>query len=70
MQKRVTNELMRIIGGQLKMEVRVQPKIPLEIKLRVERLWLAELIRGSFVDSLRPSLCSESGDAFRYAATC
>ena len=47
MEKGFTIELMRLAGEHLKTELQVQPIIPLEIRLRVEKLWLAELIRGS-----------------------
>ena len=56
MEKGFTNELVRLAGEQLKTELQVQPIIPLEIKLRVEKLWLAELIRGS-AGVFSPSFC-------------
>jgi hypothetical protein len=62
MDKGFTKELMRVTGGQLKTEFRVEPTIPLEIKLWVERLRLAELIRGSAAHS--PSVCSKPAEGF------
>ena len=62
MENGFTKEFMRVTGGQLKTEFRVEPTIPLEIKLWVERLRLAELIRGSAAHS--PSVCSKPAEGF------
>jgi hypothetical protein len=62
LEKGFTKELMRVTGGQLKTEFRVEPTIPLEIKLWVERLRLAELIRDSAAHS--QSVCSKPAEGF------
>lgn len=57
-------ELMRSMGPKLKNQFEVQPYIPLEIKLWVERLRLADLVvaRSTTKIELRPLTILPDGD--------
>jgi hypothetical protein len=59
MDEAFATELVRRIAPELRGEFAVQPILPLEIKLHLERLKLMELIRASDEKKARPAAESQ-----------